>query len=253
MLKEAFPWLVGPLVLFAIWSVVTYGAFVSRDSLPAPSDLVVQFFALAKNGYLGTSLTGHVWASVKRTFLGFALAVIVGAPVGVAMGHYRGLESALRPILSFLRPIPPIAFIPLAILYLGLGEISKIALIFFASFVYIIVGAESGARDVSKVHLRAARSLGLSPIEVFFKVVVVSALPSLLSGVRVGLAVSWGVVVAAELLAAQSGLGYMIQNAGTFFDLRTVYVGIIIIGIIGLLLDTTVVILQRHLVHWQGQ
>jgi NitT/TauT family transport system permease protein len=250
---DLFPTLVGPGVVFAVWCGLTYGGVVDRGSLPAPSDLVGRFVDLATKGYLGVPLPQHVWASLRRTMIGFALAVIIGAPIGVAMGYYGWVDRALRPILSFLRPIPPIAFIPLAVLYLGLGEDSKIALIFFASFIYVTINAEAGARSTPEILLRAARSLGLNSFQVFHRVVLVAALPSLFAGLRVALGVSWAVVVAAELLAAQSGLGYMIQNAGNFFDLGTVYIGIVIIGIIGFLLDTLVVTVQRRLLHWQGK
>jgi NitT/TauT family transport system permease protein len=248
-----WPTLVGPGIVFAVWCGLTYGGVVDRESLPAPSDLAGNFVDLATKGYLGVPLRQHVWASVSRTLIGFALAVIIGAPLGLAMGYYRWVDRALRPILSFLRPIPPIAYIPLAVLYLGLGELSKIALIFFASFIYVTINAEAGARSVPEILLRAARSLGLNPLQVFRRVVLVSALPSLFAGLRVALGVSWAVVVAAELLAAQSGLGYMIRNAANFFDLGTVYIGIVIIGTIGFLLDTLVVTVQRRLLHWQGK
>jgi NitT/TauT family transport system permease protein len=248
-----WPTLVGPGIVFAVWCGLTYGGVVDRESLPAPSDLAGNFVDLATKGYLGVPLRQHVWASVSRTLIGFALAVIIGAPLGLAMGYYRWVDRALRPILSFLRPIPPIAYIPLAVLYLGLGELSKIALIFFASFIYVTINAEAGARSVPEILLRAARSLGLNPLQVFRRVVLVSALPSLFAGLRVALGVSWAVVVAAELLAAQSGLGYMIRNAANFFDLGTIYIGIVIIGIIGFLLDTLVITVQRRLLHWQGK
>lgn len=246
-------WMVGPGVIIIVWCLLTYSGAIDRSDLPSPTDLWQHFLNLLANGYLGVPLIEHIRASLTRTLTGFLLAVVTGVPLGVAMGHYPWLGRLMRPILSFLRPMPPIAFIPLAILYLGLGEASKIALIYFASLMYILVNAEAGARAAQLVLLRAGRSLGLNSVQVFFQVVIPSALPSILAGLRVGLAVSWGVVVAAELLAAQSGLGYMIQTAGTFFDLKTVYVGIFIIGIIGFGMDAIVMLIQRRVLHWQGR
>lgn len=239
--------------VIGLWSLLTYGGLTAASVLPAPSALAAHFWVLMTRGYLGVPLWFHALASLERTVIGFGLAVVIGVPLGLAMGSYRLVDKVLRPLLGFVRPIPPIAFIPLAILYLGLGELPKILLIFYAAFIFIIVNTEAGARSTPELLARAARSMGLSRTAVFWRVVIPSSLPSIMSGIRVALAVSWGVVVAAELIAAQSGLGYMIQNAGTLFDLKTVYVGIISIGVLGLAMDSAVLLARKRLLHWEGK
>lgn len=251
--RETPMWPITFAAVIGLWSILAYGGIVAANVLPSPSALAVHFWSLMAKGYLGVPLWFHALASLERTLIGFGLAVLIGVPLGLAMGSYRPVDKVLRPLLSFMRPIPPIAFIPLAILYLGLGELPKILLIFYAAFIFIIVNTEAGARSTPELLVRAARSMGLSRTAVFCRVVIPSSLSSIMSGIRVGLAVSWGVVVAAELIAAQSGLGYMIQNAGTLFDLQTVYVGIITIGVLGLLMDSAVVLVRKNVLHWEGK
>lgn len=243
----------GIAAVVAVWCILTYGGFVDRGFFPSPSDIASRLSELVQHGYLNSSLWDHIWASLKRTLSGFALAVVTAIPLGIAMGSFRWLDRNLQPILAFLRPIPPIAFIPLALLYLGLGESSKIALIFYTSFITLIVNAEAGARGVPAIYLRAARSLGLGRWRILLKIVLPAALPSIFAGLRLALAVSWAVVVAAELLAAQSGLGFMIRTSTTFFDLPTTYVGIFIIGIIGVILDSVVLAVRKRVLHWEAK
>ena len=243
----------GLLILLALWIAVTYGGMVSPQMLPTPTDLLAHAKLLAVEGYRGTGLWGHTLASVGRTLTGFICAVALGVPIGLGMARFKWLEATLGPIVAFIRPIPPIAFIPLAVLYLGLGELAKIVLIFTAAFMFVVLNAEAGFRSVPVLLLRAGQMLGYSERRLFTHVILPASLPSVMAGVRTALAVSWALVVAAELIAAQQGLGYMVSSAGNFSDLKTVYVGIIIIGIIGFLLDWGARQVERRLLHWQGR
>lgn len=245
-------WL-GVLAFLTIWIVITATGLVSDRLLPSPLQLVVHTWDLAANGYRGTPLIVHILVSVQRTAIGFLLAIVIGVPVGLIMGYYRKVGELFNPLFALLRPIPPIAFIPLAVLYLGLGEPSKIVLIFLAPFMFIVLNAEAGVRSVSKMWIRAGEMLGYTPRQLFTKVIVPGAMPSIMVGVRTGAAVSWALVVAAELISAQAGIGYMVASAGSFFDLKTIYVGIIIIGLIGFLLDVGVRAIEARLLHWQGK
>ena len=245
--------LVGILAIVAIWTAVVVSGLVASRLLPSPAQIVEHIELLATKGYRGTPLATHVLASVERTTIGFSLAVIFGIPVGLAMGRYRVLGALFGPVLAVLRPIPPIAFIPLAVLYLGLGEASKIVLIFLAPFMFIALNAEAGVRSVPSILIRAGQMLGYSPRQLFTRVIFPGSLPSIMSGVRTGAAVAWALVVAAELIAAQEGLGYMVASAGNFFDIRTVYAGIVIIGLIGFLVDTVARMIEERVLHWRGQ
>jgi ABC-type nitrate/sulfonate/bicarbonate transport system permease component len=149
--------------------------------------------------------------------------------------------------------IPPIAYIPLVILWFGIGEFSKIVLIFLASFLYVALNTAAGVRAVPQDLIRVARTLGASNFRLFYAVILPEALPYVILGLKVALALSWAVVVAAELVAAQAGLGFLIMDAGTFFRIPDLYVGILLIGLIGLLLERGLTLFERRFVHWSGK
>ncbi|TYB41862.1 ABC transporter permease [Actinomadura chibensis] len=245
--------LVGLLGLLGLWVVAVEGGLVDEKWLPGPGALAAHTWSLITDGYRGTPLATHVLVSIRRTAIGFLLAVLTGVPIGLAMGRYCPVGALLGPVFALLRPIPPIAFIPLAVLYLGLGESSKILLIFLAPFMFIVLNAEAGVRSVSASWIRAGQMLGFSRRQMFTRVILPGSLPSIMVGVRTGAAVSWALVVAAELISAQEGLGYMVASAGNFFDLKTVYAGIFLIGIIGFLLDIAARQAEKRLLHWQGR
>ncbi|MDR7486870.1 MAG: ABC transporter permease [Armatimonadota bacterium] len=236
-----------------LWSVATARGWVSAFVLPSPVRLLTEFQTLVAKGYAGKPLTEHVLASLFRTFTGLGLGIAVGIPLGILMGYNRIASAVLAPIFSFLRPIPPIAFIPLMILYFGIGEFSKIALIFLAALYYVVLNASAGVRTVPRDLIRAGENMGLSRAQLFSKVVFWAALPHIMTGIKTATAVSWAIVVAAELIAAQAGLGFLVMDATTFFRVPDVYIGIIIIGLIGVTLETITLALDRRLLHWTGK
>lgn len=236
-----------------LWWLVTAMGWVSPDSVPGPGAVVGQFMTLARQGYSGVPLETHIWASLTRTLIGFSLAVLLGVPIGLLLGYYETLDRAVTPLLSFIRPIPPIAYAPLMVLYFGIGGTSKVVLIFIGGFLYLLLSTQSGVRSVPDLLIRAGLNAGLSKPQLFFKVIFPGALPGIMTGVRTGLAVSWALVVAAELISAQEGLGFMVANAATFFDIKTIFVGIFLIGVFGAILDLVVVSIQRKLLHWEGK
>jgi NitT/TauT family transport system permease protein len=189
---------------------------------------------LLKNG----TLWDHIGASLMRVGVGFGVAVCLALPLGLWMGWVGGAYRTLNPLFQILRPISPIAWIPIAILWFGVGDASPIYLIFISSVFPMIVQTTSGVHTIEKRYLRAAENFGVSRLTLFKQVVIPAVLPQVLVGMRIGLGVAWLVVVAAEMIALHSGLGYMImdsRNAGNRYDL--VVAGMIIIGLIGLSLD----------------
>jgi NitT/TauT family transport system permease protein len=195
----------------------------------------------------------HIAASLLRVGTGFALAVCIAVPLGLWMGWVRGAYLTLNPIFQMLRPISPIAWIPIAILWFGVGDASPIYLIFISSVFPMIVQTTVGVHTIDKRYLRAAENFGVSRATLFKQVVIPAVLPQVLVGMRIGLGVAWLVVVAAEMIALRSGLGYMImdsRNAGNRYDL--VIAGMIIIGVIGLSLDSSMRRLERiRWVRWR--
>jgi len=199
------------------------------------------------------TLLQHVAASLMRVGAGFGLAMLVAVPLGLWMGWVRGIYNTLNPVFQMLRPISPIAWIPVAILWFGVGNASPIYLIFISSVFPVILQTVAGVHAIEKKYLNAAENFSVSRYTLFTRVVIPAVLPQIIVGMRVGLGVAWLVVVAAEMVALRSGLGFLIidsRNAGNRYDL--VIGGMIMIGLIGLMLDGTTRLLERHrLVRWR--
>jgi NitT/TauT family transport system permease protein len=218
--------------LSVVWSKSTV--------FPKPALVWSAMVEIAQQG----KLLGYVGDSLFRVGVGFALGVVTGVPAGLVCGWYPSAERAANPVIQLLRPISPLAWIPLAIIFFGITNASAIFLIYLASFFPIVVSAMNGVKNVPLIYLRAGTNFGLSTREVFTRVVLPAALPSMLTGLRIALGVAWLVVVAAEMIAVNSGLGYLIidsRNAGKRYDL--VIGGMVVIGVLGLLLD----VLSRRL------
>jgi NitT/TauT family transport system permease protein len=231
-LKETLPSLVVMAVLIATW----WSMVVATASaiFPTPWEVVTGTYELLKDG----TLWRHIGASLMRVGTGFLLAMCVAIPLGLWMGWVRGAYNMLNPLFQILRPISPIAWIPIAILWFGVGNASPIYLIFISSVFSMIVQTTVGVHAIEKRYLRAAENFSVSRATLFKQVVIPAVLPQIIIGMRIGLGVAWLVVVAAEMIALRSGLGYMImdsRNAGNRYDL--VIAGMIIIGLIGLSLD----------------
>ena len=241
------------LFLALVWTGVSTSGWLPQGYLPTPRELGVELSTLFTLGYKGVSIWHHMGISLFRTLSGFLLGVSLGIPLGLLTGYSRVGSAMVSPIMAFIRPIPPIAFIPMVVLYFGLGETGKVALIFWTAFNYLHVNAHAGAANVPIAYQRAAQSIGLTPTQTFFRVVLPSAIPQIFTGLKVGMALSWAVVVAAELAGAQSGLGYMISDAALTFRISAVFIGIALIGAIGLMLNIAIHLLETKLVHWKGR
>lgn len=246
-LQKVVPPLAVMAAVVAIWWAVV--AKTESAIFPTPWQVVTGAWELAEDG----SLWEHIGASLFRVGTGFALAVLVAVPLGLWMGWVSGAYRTFNPIFQMLRPISPIAWIPLAILWFGVGDVSPIFLIFIASVFPMIVQTTSGVHTIERRYLRAAANFGVSRSVLFRRVVIPAVLPEIIVGMRIGIGVAWLVVVAAEMIALRSGLGYMImdsRNAGNRYDL--VIAGMVIIGGIGLLLDGLTRLLERlRTVRWR--
>ena len=226
------------LLVAAWWAIV---AATGSVIFPAPWQVVTGTIELVRDG----TLWEHIGASLLRVGAGFTLAVAFAVPLGLWMGWVRGAFTTFNPLFQILRPISPIAWIPIAILWFGVGDASPIYLIFISSVFPMIVQTTEGVHTIEKRYLRAAENFGVSRYTLFRRVVIPAVLPQIIVGMRVGLGVAWLVVVAAEMIALRSGLGYLIidsRNAGNRYDL--VVAGMIIIGLIGLLLDGAMRLLE---------
>lgn len=229
----------------AVWWIL---ATVSNNVLAPTPIQVVQSFA---EGIADGSLWKNTWASVQRVVTGFVLGVAVAIPAGFLMGWYRWARGILEPWVQFFRTIPPLALIPLVIVFLGIGEPAKIFVIFLASFLSCVLATFQGVRNVDATLINAARVLGAKDGIIFVKVVIPASLPFIFVGTRVALGASWATVVASELIAAAFGLGRMMQSASQFLDTPRIVVGIIMIGLLGFIMDRLLLLLERKLTGWQ--
>jgi NitT/TauT family transport system permease protein len=234
-----YPCLVG-VALIVVWDLLVRAS--DSDIFPGPWEVGRGIAELVRKGLL----LKYVVASLFRVTWGFLLAVLIGVPLGLFLGWFRPAYLALNPWIQVLRPISPIAWIPLAILWFGVSEGAPIFLIFLSSVFPITVSATAAVQSLQPVYLRAARNFGLTRLQLFKRVIVPASLPQIVTGVRIALGVAWLVVVAAEMIAVNSGLGYLIidaRNAGKRYDL--VVAGMTVIGLIGLALDLVVRRLER--------
>jgi NitT/TauT family transport system permease protein len=229
--SRASPYLVVAILIAAWWAVIRLSG---TQIFPGPWEVVLGTIALAKEGVL----VHHIAASLMRVAVGYFGAVALAIPLGVAMGWYPPIYRALNPVIQMLRPISPIAWIPLAILWFGVGNASPIFLILLSSFFPMVVGTIAGVHSVERQYIRAAENFGITGMKLLRDVILPAAMAQIVTGMRIGLGVAWLVVVAAEMVAINSGLGFLIidsRNAGNRYDL--VVAAMVIIGVIGFGLD----------------
>lgn len=239
-------------LIFLWWAVTRWGV-VDPLFLPSPSAVWNRAMEVATIGFGGSSLWGHAWISIYRVFLAFFFACLTAIPIGLAMGMSRIFRGLFDPPIEFYRPIPPLAYLPLIIIWFGIDETSKIILIYLACFAPMALSTRAGVRSVSIEQIHVAYSLGATRTQVIRHVVLKAALPEILTGMRIGIGFGWTTLVAAEMVAAAAGLGYMILNASEFLVTDVVVMGIVVIGLIALLSDLLVRYLEFKLVPWKGK
>lgn len=231
----------------------TYAPWVKPIFLVSPWALLDRLVELTAEEFSGGTLQTHIWESMKRVYLSFLFGVLFGVPLGIAMAINRHIRGAFDPIIEFYRPVPPLAYLPLMIVLLGIGEATKITIIFLAIFAPMTLSARAGVRSVPIEQIHAAYSMGATKLQIIFHVILKGAMPEILTGMRISMAFGWTTVVAAELAAAQAGLGAMIKAAADFLVTDVIYVGIIVIGIIAYGSDMLVRWAEKTIVPWKGR
>ena len=239
--------------LIAVWAIVSWFEWIPALYLPGPEAVVAKLVEVATTGYMDATLWQHLGASLARVAVALVAAVLLAVPVGLAIGLSPAARAVLDPLIEFYRPVPPLAYLPLIVIWFGIGEFSKVLLIFLAVFAPIVVATAAGVHKVDPVRVRVTQSLGGSRWQVIRHVVLPSALPDILTGLRIGLGTGWSTLVAAELIAATQGLGFMIQSASQFLVTDLVVAGILVIAVVAFILDAVLRRLQRRLAPWEGQ
>jgi taurine transport system permease protein len=262
-------------VLLFSWWLATKLVLVKPLFLPSPAMVFAKFEKIACTGYyiqefwvfLGmaeentvecfgfsdSTLLEHATWSLYRVFSAFFLAVVTAVPIGIAMGMQRVSRGIFDPIIEFYRPIPPLAYLPLIIIWFGIGDSAKIILIYLSCFAPLAINARAGVRSVSIEQIHAAYSMGATKSQVIWHVVIKAALPEILTGMRIAIAFGWTTLVAAEMVAAKAGLGVMVLNAARFLATDIVFLGIVIIGIVAFAFDLVMRWIERTLVPWKGK
>jgi NitT/TauT family transport system permease protein len=243
LLLGVAPW-VGTVLL---WYAVRWSGFVNAALIPAPHQVAARFADLL----LHEGLLYDIYASTRRVLAGVVLGITVAVPVGFALGWYRPARTFADPMINFFRALPPIALIPIVIVYFGVDEVAKLVILFYAAFFSGVIVMYEGVSQIAPLYIRVAQTLGAGEFEIFRKVIIPLTVPHILTATRVALGVAWATLVASELIAAQRGLGAMIQNASTYFLLDVIYVGIISIGCVALIMDIVLRRITARLLVWQ--
>lgn len=241
------------IVLLGLWSVASGLGWIRPLFLPAPWTIAAEFVTIARDGFANYTLWQHIGISALRVFGALALACVTAIPIGLGMGINRLARGVFDPPIEFYRPVPPLAYLPLMIVWFGIGEMSKVLLIFLAIFAPVAIGARSGVKSAMIEQIHAAYSLGASRWQVLRQIILPSATPEIITAVRIGMGVGWTTLVAAEMVAATSGVGFMVLTASQFLQTDTVIMGIFIIAMIAYAFDLAMRKLEAKLVPWKGK
>ncbi len=245
--KDRNPWWWLSILSVVGGIVAWWLASLTLPTLPSPAEVVVRGIDLFQRGILSSDIL----ASLRRVLTGFAIGSGLAMPLGFAMGWYRPIRALIEPWTQFFRTVPPLAIIPLAIVFLGIGEVPKVFVIALAAFLVTIVATFQGVLNVDTTLINAGRVLGAGDLTIFRRIAVPASLPFITVGLRQGLGASWATLVASELIAAQQGLGYRMQNAQIYYQIDTIFVGLILIGVFGLIMDRIVLWFDLRLTSWQ--
>jgi taurine transport system permease protein len=240
-------------LVLAAWIAVTSSGLVRDLFLPGPALLWSGFIDLVENGYKSRPLWMHIGFSLERVLLGFVTGAIFGTALGLAMGYYRKLDAIVNPYVEFLRPLPQLAYLLLLIVWFGIGETPKVILLFLTAFPVAAVAARDGVRNTSRLRIQAARSLGANEWQIFRYVIFPSALSDIFTGARMAIGIVYATLIAAEIIAGSTGIGWMAFDAGRFLRSDYVFAGIGILGLTGLALDRLLLTLELRTVHWAGK
>jgi len=233
----------------ALWEILPRAGWVDATFLPPFSAVLGALFDMARSG----ELEQHLLASGLRALGGFAIAVLIGVPLGLVIGWYRTLAEMLNPLLELFRNTAPLALLPVFVLVLGMGETSKVSMVIYSCVWPVVLNTVSGVRNVDPLLIRSALSMGLTPFQLFRKVVLPGSIPTVFTGIRVAAAYSILVLIAAEMVGAKAGLGYLVNYSQFTFEIPKMYAGIVTLALLGLAFNQAVLLAERRLTAWRGE
>lgn len=243
---------IGILGFLIIWEVLAVTGIVDSKYLSTPIQIINLFINKLSNADPDGAVIGvNILSSLTVALSGFGLAIVIGIPLGLFMGWYKGFDSFMRPLFEIIRPIPPVSWIPLTIVWLGIGLKAKALIVFFAAFVPCLINSYTGIGQTSQVLINVAKTCGASNFTIFWKIGIPSSLTLAFAGIKVAIGNAWATLVAAEMLAASSGLGYMILMGRQFGRVDLVILGIVVIGVIGMLISTLINLIENKALGWK--
>jgi ABC-type nitrate/sulfonate/bicarbonate transport system permease component len=246
-MKQRWPGFLAIAIILGVWELASYEKILDPVSMPRVSSILESWFEIVKSGLL----LEHMLASLARIFTGFALATVIAVPLGLLMGSVSLVYRIMEPITEFLRPIPSSAYIPVAILFLGIGDEMKVFVIFLACTFPILLNTYSGVRGIDPVLVDTGRTFGLSRMRNLRWIVFRAAMPSILTGMRISLGIALIVVVIAEMIAGNSGIGYLILEMERTFHVPEMFAGIFTLGVVGFLLNILFLRVEQYLLRWR--
>ncbi len=241
------------LSIFLAWYAIARFRVVSELFVPHPALVWQAFTEVLTEGYRGSTLLRHLADSLYRVIVGFLLAVVTAVPLGLAIGYSSRVQAIFDPLIEFYRPLPPLAYYTLLVIWLGIENESKIALLYLAAFPPLSVSAMAGVKGVTPERIQGAQSLGAGRWQVFRYVIFPSCLPDIFTGMRVSIGFTYTTLVAAEMVAATSGVGWMVLDASKFLRSDVIFMGNIVMGITGIALDRIIRVVERRVVPWKGK
>ncbi|MFR5860625.1 MAG: ABC transporter permease [Flavonifractor plautii] len=242
---------IGILGFLLLWQAAVLAGVLPSRYVPAPTEVIALFATKLVDPNPDGAAGGHIMASLQVALTGFLLAIVIGIPLGLFMGWFRGFDKFMRPIFEILRPIPPVSWIPLTIIWMGIGLQAKAFIVFFSAFVPCVINAYTGIKQSSPVLINVAKTCGASNFTVFRKIGIPSAMTMTFAGIRVALGNAWATLVAAEMLAANAGLGYMILQGRQFARADIIILGIVVIGVIGVIFTSVLGLLEKKVLRWK--
>lgn len=241
------------LIIFLIWYFVTELKLYPEMLVPSPKSVYRSFIEIMNNGYKGSSLLTHLKDSMERLVYAYILVIITAIPLGLLSGYNTKIRAVMEPIIEFYRPLPPLAYYTLLVLWMGIGDSSKIILLYLAGFAPVYIACISGVKMIKSDYINGAYTLGANKWQVFIYVIFPASLPAIFTGLRTSIGVEYTTLVAAEMVAAVTGIGWMVLDASKFLRSDIIFLGIFIMGITGILLDRIIRIIEGHVVHWKGK
>lgn len=240
------------VVLILAWYLVTRFQWVSSTLFPSPGKVWNTFLTILQNGYNRISLWAHLGASFQRLFTAMGLAILTGIPLGLLSGYFSKVRAVIDSVVEFYRPLPPLAYYTLLILWLGIDNESKIMLLYLAGFAPIYIACVSAVNNIKQDYLLSAKSLGANQKQIFFKIVLPACLPEIFIGLRTAMGIAYTTLVASEMVAATSGIGWMVLDASNFLKSDVIFVGILLMGASGILIDAGLRLIEKKVVFWRG-